>query len=54
MLIGAMSAVSPRFQQPGTRSLTPLGWRVTGMATTAGFGFYFWFKGKLAELGYQF
>lgn len=59
LLLGTLMALTgqslsrPPFQDPATRKLRPLGWLVTLVLTAAGFGFYFWFEGKLAELGYK-
>jgi hypothetical protein len=40
-------------EKNGKKSLSPIGWVVTGIAIVIGLATYFWFDGELKKLGYS-
>lgn len=54
MVAAGPAVESPRFRNPESRKLTPLGFLIVFALLVPAFGFYWWFENKLAALGYQF
>lgn len=54
MVAAGPGVESPRFRNPETRKLTPMGFAIVLALLAPAFAFHWWFEHKLAQLGYQF